>query len=1756
MCLTQSIPSRFDAICQRVPLWAPPGTAGTEEDADRFVADQEMGQLRFDTFDTLKVLSAVPTLTGSKGLEYELDEATLRLDPKERLKRQRLFLNQQLQGEDAAAEPLPETGLDGLLDVEDLSQVGGSTAKRKRTEEDSATDGTSDVTTVGPSVDLVGMSARERNKAKRMAKKAKKAGSTAVIDDGRRVQKDAAMAVAVTDQTDPNKVVVESKISVDSVFGAADEWPFQARCEELCNDLFQSQWEFRHGAATALFEIIKTHGSGGGMAAEAPASALAELNQRWLEDMAIRFVSVCALDRFGDYRSDNVVAPVREASARALGATAKHMDPTAVARVLEMLLVLQKHSHWQVRHGGLLGVKYLILIRPDMVNDLLDQILPVITTGLADAFDDVRSAAAEALLPISEHVVARKDSTVEHLLTILWDSLTDLDDLTASTSSVLRLLAELIASSDAAEQQGMVHSAHVPRLWPFFRHTLTSVRSAVLQTLQLLLSAESAQSWLPSAIEPLTRLTFQNLLVEENSNVRRLTVDLWTQILQKAHPHHVYGVVTAHIGTWLGLLVTQPGVALAPDSMLVVKHTRPSTDAETSATAEGSGTAAKKRKKKGTVEAYDIPQVKRPPPAKSLVGGATQETAPDPDVVLEARVSAARALGMVLAACNRAGTPVEEASTAVLELLTIEAAAPKLALRRTCGGLIAAEWAASQGSLPSAVYERLVALLTDSTVSDVSFAELNGLVSRLRGQVGLLLKAYSASGIPTATIASVGSIKSFNVVNSKDLLHKHCAAWDSQIGSRDGKRMDARKLRCNELQNTINTLEVEWHDYKRMIQSTIAGAVVATGQLPPTLNSIIKPIMESLKKERSVVAQGNSALALARLLRLCKMREKCPNAKIVTNVFSALCKDPNTTPLVSADRAHSGVATLERERLREERVAATAARSAALRAASADVQSSDDGDRALSEAALAHRGASIAFCEMAKTFGPDLFTDVPALVENILKSVRQCGDLSAGTPTDVLQTVVNGMQLIETVCPHLDGALLPQVLDWTSVICGAIRHPHCAVRGKAAEALAACAAWQPGTVLILQAVIASVIPVLQDSSDDYGRKGASEVLHAIVSRLGMTIIPFLVVLVIPLLGRMSDFDSDVREIVSRTFAALMVLMPLEAGVPDPPDLSKELATKRRSDRRFLEQLLDPSKLDHYKMPPTVNATLRSYQQDGLNWMHFLNVYQLHGILCDDMGLGKTLQSICIVAADHYENSGSSEEALPSLIVCPSTLTSHWYHEFGKFCSSFRVLEYAGATHTRRSLRSSIPEYDAIVLSYDTLRRESDFFCTLRFNYCVLDEGHIIKNPRSKITIAVKQVQARHRLLLSGTPIQNNVLELWSLFDYLMPGFLGTEAQFNRQYGKPIAKSADAKATSKDQEAGTLALERLHRQVLPFLLRRMKEDVLADLPPKIIQDYNCDLSPLQVRLYGAFAKSQIESVASDAKANRGHIFKALGYLRKVCNHPKLVLSESHPWFKEVTADLRKQGTSLNDIKLSAKLSALHQLLLDCGLQSPEGRDVVVSQHRFLIFAQSKGVLDMIATDLFAAHMPWTTYLRLDGSVVAAKRQAVVNNFNEDPSIDVLLLTTAVGGLGLTLTGADTVIFVEHDWNPSKDHQAMDRAHRIGQTKVVNVYRLITRGTLEEKIMGLQKFKQSISNTVISSDNASLASMGTDQLLDLFEVDKTVVEQAGDAPKAAPSKPLSIQDAMQLEDDGWDESQYESAFSVDSFRQGFSDAGPKE
>lgn len=538
---------------------------------------------------------------------------------------------------------------------------------------------------------------------------------------------------------------------------------------------------------------------------------------------------------------------------------------------------------------------------------------------------------------------------------------------------------------------------------------------------------------------------------------------------------------------------------------------------------------------------------------------------------------------------------------------------------------------------------------------------------------------------------------------------------------------------------------------------------------------------------------------------------------------------------------------------------------------------------------IQRRGATLALTEIVRYFGADLPTLLPKMWELMVGQLTEAVDPGNFVPQNWFnkcseaEQLVWALQVLEVTSPSVHPSLRLTLMEISLPrLCVLLAHPFRAVRHLASRCLAALA--NLDSVPVMELIVSRVLPMLGAMDCEIDRQGAVEAIACIVETLQFNIVPYVVLLVVPLLGRMSDQNQCVRLMGTHSFATLVQLMPLDGGVPEPPALKGSvLRCRRDKEREFLQQLLSPSSIPDYIVPVPIEAQLRSYQQAGVNWLAFLNKYKLHGILCDDMGLGKTLQSICILAGDHFMREQRFKETkapdcalLPSLVICPPTLigklplvitklndfkvkllTGHWVYEVEKFLSQkyLKPLQYNGNPTEREKLRHKFKKHNLIVASYDIVRKDISFFSAIKWNYIILDEGHVIKNGKTRTSMAIKNLVANHRLILSGTPIQNNVLELWSLFDFLMPGFLGTEKQFTARYSKPILASRDPKCSTKEQEAGALAMEALHRQVLPFLLRRMKEDVLDDLPPKITQDYYCELSSLQEQLYDDFSKSQ-------------------------------------------------------------------------------------------------------------------------------------------------------------------------------------------------------------------------------------------------------------------------------------------------------------
>jgi TATA-binding protein-associated factor len=1698
-----------------------------EEPVDIDLKDVDHSRLSFDTLDIAQVLEYGKELVRGTGREYEF--ALARLDAADRLAHKKKTLTTRL-------------GLRGPWREEDLTRDVDALAPpvvSPPAQSGDPTNGHSSAKDNGTPPDVpptpngeAALSARQLNVLKRKRKREALAagGKNKLVDLSLNCKKpngaesETPMLEEIKDDDvkgkvddyfsldrpaeveEDTKVVsefkgpqahIKSELLVDEPESGA-EWPYERLCELLAVNLFDSSWEVRHGASLGLREIIRVHGRGAGRIRGKTLDENNRLNQMWLDDLACKLLCVLTLDRFGDYVSDNVVAPIRESVGQTLGALLTHLPVPSVSRVFQLLqeMVFQTNLRverpvWAVCHGGMIGLRYLVAVRDDLLrNDtnFIYAIIRVVMKGLRDPDDDVRSVSAATLIPIAHDFVTMLPGQLKELMQIVWSCLMDLgDDLSASTGQIMDLLAKLCSfpevlkamKENAAEDEEQSFAELVPRLYPFLRHTITSVRSAVLRALLTFvdIEGEGTREWLNGRI---LRLIFQNILVERNEDTLKLSMKVWQSLvtyMAKQDPARLASHFAEHVDTLLALTLHPIGVSRHPLPMNAGLFMRPSGGfyAPTvhatirQVTPPGKEEPPNKRRRK-TVKPVDPPPTSTHDVDGHMMSGDVDLVGMD--IVIRSRISAGRAMGLIMSL-------VPENWLVSYDKALIDGLQSSFATTQTTAALVIDEYSKSCVAKTSAA--RFIEPLSKALEMErpSAYRELVSNIHLVRAQCIAMLNTFRDSGkvsqsrIPTLAVVCQGEAEAgpdaFGIVNAEKCVNEDFEKLKKAMSA--AQRMVAKDALDEARANVVSAVE----DAKAMkvqrdvrVAAALAGALVSMDLVPKKISVVIKGLMDSIKKEENLELQKRSAASIARLIQLFALNGKRgPAEKVVSNLAMFCCVDTSETPEFAPNAALTdAILSLRKEEDRKDHPdAAKFAREA-------------------KEARIMRRGSKEALERLSDIFGSQLLEQVPKLktvMEDALMQVFTPEQMPADAkdPAQTIgQQVVDGLSILRALTPTLHPDLQPFVMGLLPLVVKALTSELSVFRYMAAKCLATiCSVITVGGMTTL---VEKVLPSVGNPVDLSCRQGAIECIYHLIHVMGDNILPYVIFLIVPVLGRMSDSDNDVRLLATTSFATLVKLVPLEAGIPDPPGLSEELLKGRDRERTFIAQLLDPHKIEPFQIPVAIKAELRSYQQEGVNWLNFLNKYHLHGILCDDMGLGKTLQTLCIVASDHhsraeeFKKTGSPEvRRLPSLIVCPPTLSGHWQQEIKAYAPFLTCTAYVGPPNERGRVRDQLGKTDIVITSYDICRNDVDVLAPLNWNYLVLDEGHLIKNPRAKITVAVKRLQSNHRLILSGTPIQNNVLELWSLFDFLMPGFLGAERVFLDRFAKPIAASRFGKPSSKEQEAGALAIEALHKQVLPFLLRRLKEEVLDDLPPKILQNYYCDLSDLQRKLFEDFTKKNgatlAEKAGSGDKESKQHIFQALQYMRKLCNSPALVMKDNHKQYEETQKYLAKHGTSLQDPAHAPKLTALRDLLVDCGIGTePSAGDVssgaaAVSPHRALIFCQMKEMLDMVQTEVLKKMLPSVTSLRLDGSVEANKRQDIVNQFNSDPSIDVLLLTTSVGGLGLNLTGADTVIFVEHDWNPQKDLQAMDRAHRIGQKKVVNVYRLITRGTLEEKIM---------------------------------------------------------------------------------------------
>ncbi|WP_020604329.1 DEAD/DEAH box helicase [Spirosoma spitsbergense] len=483
--------------------------------------------------------------------------------------------------------------------------------------------------------------------------------------------------------------------------------------------------------------------------------------------------------------------------------------------------------------------------------------------------------------------------------------------------------------------------------------------------------------------------------------------------------------------------------------------------------------------------------------------------------------------------------------------------------------------------------------------------------------------------------------------------------------------------------------------------------------------------------------------------------------------------------------------------------------------------------------------------------------------------------------------------------------------------------------------------------------------------------------------------------------------------------------------------------------RKLERLRDFEKIESFPLPNGFNGALRPYQKAGYDWMNFLRQYRFGGCLADDMGLGKTVMTLAMLQGQ--KEAGAIN---PSLLVMPTSLLYNWELEARKFTPGLRVMVYTGTYRDKNT--AQFDDYDLILTSYGIVRIDIDILSDYRFNYAILDESQAIKNPSSHITKAVMQLNTEHRLILTGTPLENSTLDLWSQMSFINPGLLGNQSFFRNEFQVPIEKRHDEVKT-----------ERLYNLIKPFMLRRNKAQVATDLPEKVESVLYCEMTPDQETQYEE-AKSYYRNLILDHIEESGMaksqmiVLQGLTKLRQIANHPRMV-----------DADYEGDSGKLDDMLMRLE-------------------SAMIENHKILVFSQFIKHLNVVQQYLKEKKIK---YAYLDGSTT--DRQSQVTLFQTDDSVKLFLISLKAGGLGHNLTAADYVFILDPWWNPAIEAQAIDRAHRIGQQKTVFSYKFIAKNTVEEKILSLQRAKQQLAGSLISTEDTFMKSLTKEDILVLLE-----------------------------------------------------------
>lgn len=890
------------------------------------------------------------------------------------------------------------------------------------------------------------------------------------------------------------------------------EWPFERLCEFLMIDLFDQSWEIRHGAAMGLREVIRVHGGGAGRERGKSRKANDLSNQRWLGDLACRLCCIFMLDRFGDYISDNVVAPIRETAGQTLGALLVHLSAPSVRLVFHILhrLVMQKDLRlstpiWEVCHGGMIGLRYLVAVRNDLLlgdNDLIDGVLQATMKGLGDPDDDVRAVSAATLIPIAKDLVAVRGGALSTLINVVWDCLSDLrDDLSASIGSVMDLLAKLCAFPEvlqAMKQNASVDVDHsfarlVPRLYPFLRHTITSVRSAVLRALLTFLDIEGddVTAWVNGKI---LRLTFQNLLVERDEETLKLSQRAWIALATLLRNEDANEFVTEfmpHLEPLMTLSFHPIGVSRRPipmDPTLFLRpsgqtYHLPSTISRKQSESTGSESAPKRRRKSEKKE--------EPLPSSHNIDAHMMQGDIDlvgADVMIRSRIYAAQAMGTAMSLWP------EDQAVDVFGSRVCRELQSTFSTSQLIAGMMIEEYAKLNGRKTALAGEFAAALhpIIDEE-RPIAYRDLVPYLQIVRAQCQSLLNHFrDAGGIPQSKIPSIAVVVqgdaeagpgAFSIANAEKIV-------DEEFGRLKRALPPAQRIKSldslNDTRtNTVLAIEDAKNAKERrdiQIRAAAAGAIVALDDIPKKPSQLIKGVMDSVKSEENRELQHRSALAVASLVQHFVITgRRGPVDKITSNLVKFCCVDTSETPEFHRNRElETQILSLRKEEDRR------------------DHPDAAKFEREAREARIMRRGAKGALDHLARTFGKDLLDKVSILRSLMEDPLRRT--FSAELPEEIMdpdnslgQEVVDGLSTIRALVAGFDPALHPFIIGLLPLIVKALHSKLSVLRYAVAKCLASICGAIP--VQGMTALVEQVLPFINNPLDLRCRQGGIECIY-------------------------------------------------------------------------------------------------------------------------------------------------------------------------------------------------------------------------------------------------------------------------------------------------------------------------------------------------------------------------------------------------------------------------------------------------------------------------------------------------------------------------------------------------------------------------------------------------------------------------------------------------------------------------------------